>query len=170
VNYTWVSTTGGFPILMGRQMVSLWRGGFGPENASIDDYSRASEVRDDAEFIPLGNDKVLVLGDEPADTTGWLEDRGRLVLARWHSGPEDLDMKFATNIVRSRGMRRVEGQLQSQGGLILFDSAADRAAPDMTDIMVFPVDDGEYVVDVGRHHIFGEWEITAVVLSRVERS
>lgn len=92
----WINTTGG-PLVGGElEIAKAWRGvhGLSVQHSLPDqtDYDRACGIQDYLEEISCGSGKVIVLGDEPAQTTLFLNNAGQPTIARWlYSTSKDVE-------------------------------------------------------------------------------
>ncbi|MBL8565209.1 MAG: hypothetical protein JNM89_05780 [Hyphomicrobiaceae bacterium] len=124
----WVNSGGG-PLICAEVHISTqWMGINGlskPSASHKNDYERACRTQEYLEAMTCGAGYVLVLGDEPLQSSFFVTESGNLAIARWVSAqsPEGL-RQFLTGPVADRGDLAPAIPFDvSQGPLVLFDSA-----------------------------------------------
>jgi len=90
----WLATQGG-PFVLGEpEYIAQWEGASRRSKSSgsddLTDYQRACSVQKYLDLVPCGSGKVLVLGDEPMQTTLVSDSQGRPLVIRWHSCKKNL--------------------------------------------------------------------------------
>jgi len=73
----WISSDGGPLILVGRSALSKW---LGIDSA---DYERACLVEEYVGVLDVGRSKAIALGDEPGQTSSFVDDSENILLVRW---------------------------------------------------------------------------------------
>jgi immunity protein 21 of polymorphic toxin system len=88
------------------------------------DYDRACATIDYVSVIPCGGSNVLVLGDEPLQSSFIQTRGGCVIVARWvyAQAGQDVNSILASSLGASESSDRVYFKVQ-KGELILFDSA-----------------------------------------------
>jgi immunity protein 21 of polymorphic toxin system len=82
----WINSRGGPLICAETHIAAQWMGirGLSAVNrVAKSDYERACAAIEYLQPIPCGTEKVLVLGDEPLQSTFLTEQDGQQVIARW---------------------------------------------------------------------------------------
>ncbi len=128
----WLNTTGG-PFACGDAAIAkIWQGVFGSSGPmGQNDYERACQVTSYHQSIVCGPGRLMVLGDEPLQSTLFVNSRSEPCIARWvYSSNSDVD-DFIFGVER---LQEIETRIQLSllsGSLVLFDSSAplDRCEP-----------------------------------------
>ena len=120
----WIESEGGPLVVVPAAALDRWRGAateFDTDDVdSWGDYGRACQIDGYAGILDLGDDRVLVLSDEPAATT-YVAERGLFV--RWiYAGAEAEVVRLLPAAVRSADW--VDAGVWTTGGsACLFDAA-----------------------------------------------
>jgi hypothetical protein len=132
IKMEWINTTGG-PLICGEREVGLhWRGTKGRSvddgDATKTDYERACTIAEYIQRLRCNEGDILVLGDEPLQSTFILMEKGELAIARWiYLQPR----QNAETILKMAVMEADEICAPpihfniNYGELILFDAACD---------------------------------------------
>ena len=126
---------------MERERLSLWRG---IEN---DHYEMACAVDGYAQLIWLEKTPVLVLGDEPCQTTFEHIDQVGPVIVRWEWAENDDDVKNALAILRSSDFCNAEERVPiyvRDSDLMLFDAVE---SGQNADGIALCIEEGDYVLE-----------------------
>lgn len=121
----WINSSGG-PLVCGTiATLGVWRGTRGSSvDGARSDYERACDQMDYLSQIDCGSYQVLVLGDEPLQSTFILKD-GDVSIVRWASC---LSNDHAINAIAQFpfGLEPIDESIEfrlEQRGLIMFDAA-----------------------------------------------
>ncbi|HSI20135.1 MAG TPA: Imm21 family immunity protein [Verrucomicrobiae bacterium] len=130
----WIESRGG-PLLCADVVVApYWKGRDASSiGASENDYIRACEQTDFLSKIPCADASVLVLGDEPMQST-FVERNGQIVIVRWIAckSYEEADSAIAA---LPSSLSSIEDEISysiTGGSIFMFDSAAILSEADLT--------------------------------------
>ncbi|WP_212996721.1 Imm21 family immunity protein [Winogradskya consettensis] len=116
VRHTWVSSLGGPLVVVPRSALTLWDGG------DEGDYGRACAVDGYLGLVAVGQQRALVLGDEPTLTTYLPAER---LFLRWAAAYEEADLVSAARRAVRDGVEWDAGEdvrWVVDGPVVLFDS------------------------------------------------
>jgi hypothetical protein len=156
----WLSSNGG-PLICGEEYLSgAWKGvdgssaNFGFKN----DYERACSTREYLEKIACAGGCVLVLGDEPLQSTFFRIETNEesLAIARWiyATSPEGAERFLAEAVVDVRPSAEVVPFNVVEGELVLFDSAMSWPAEPCLRAYLEP---DSYLVTTEMHKLEGKF-------------
>ena len=123
----WVNSAGG-PIVCGEECVcNSWLGIHGLSAAgsktAANDYQRACECRNYVDILPCASGQILVLGDEPLQSSFFIASDGVLSIARWvYSKNRDVEELLISSKLEFLE-KNTPLSLPTGGRLGLFDSA-----------------------------------------------
>jgi len=145
----WVESMGGPLVVVPLSAVADWGGGT-LAGTTADDYDRACAVYGYAGVIPMLGAEALVLGDEPATTCFWADQR---VFVRWLAADSEEDLFAAASQALADAATPWEdgGTWTCDGPAVLMDSAI--AGPDLGPgypggSTTVPLDPGTWTVQV----------------------
>lgn len=121
----WISSDGGPLICATPSALSEWRGVSGSSSGSArTDYERACDESEYLGVIPCGSHKVLVLGDEPLQST-FARTADGVVIVRWVSclSGDRADKEIASLPSRLLVLGEPQQLLVNEPRLCLFDAA-----------------------------------------------
>ena len=124
----WVNSAGG-PLVCGEPLiVSGWRGveglSGGGSTGVKNDYERACATRGYLEILTCGNGRVLILGDEPLQSSFFLTNKKETAIARWvFARSHDMEELLCGLLDRTVELARPLAFEVAQGVMTLFDSA-----------------------------------------------
>jgi hypothetical protein len=128
LNMNWVNSRGG-PLICAEEHVAVqWMGvdGLSASGASQrNDYERACGTRQYLQAITCAAGFVLVLGDEPLQSSFFRADGGELAIARWVYAPphDDVETYLTAPAAGNGDLAPAIPFNVTQGPLLLFDSA-----------------------------------------------
>jgi hypothetical protein len=147
----WINSGGGPLLCAERHVAANWMGTKGLSTNAVmgirTDYDRACATTEYLDVVPCGAGNVLVLGDEPLQSSFVSTKLGELFIARWGHAQVDLeDNAFLSRVLRDAFVIS-EGPLFQieEGTLILFDSAPQGDEVDGEGARIEP---GEYKITV----------------------
>jgi hypothetical protein len=163
VDVKWINSAGG-PLICAEEHIANEWAGLGGLSAGFDDdcasdYERACASRAYVEAIACGVGSVLVLGDEPLQSSFFRTGDGALAIARWVYAQSNDDRNIAEFLSRSTADQVAPSISFSvvQGTLLLFDSAlrgADELVQKSTSVELEP---GPYLVTSERYQLDGKY-------------
>lgn len=149
---TWVVTSGGPLICATPAALSAWRGVAGSSTGDVQtDYERACAQLEYLSLIPCGTSEVLILGDEPMQSTFARHVDG-FVIARWASCLSAERAEQAVSMLPSVLPEQEATRLMQLDGarLCMFDSAldSDQAMLEASCLDIVP---GQYEITTERY-------------------
>lgn len=155
---TWISSAGGPLVCAGPSAAALWRGdSSSSNNGAMSDYERACEQSDYLSVIPCGSRHVLVLGDEPLQSTFAFRE-GQPIILRWVSC---LSMEIAVSAAARLPdelpeIEDAKAYSIDDPSLVMFDAAMTLANPlQSITLAIIP---GAYMVRTERYQSVGVFE------------
>lgn len=124
----WVNSGGG-PLICAEEHISAqWMGVSGLSTSGTphrNDYERACSTREYLEAMTCAAGHVLVLGDEPLQSSFFSTETGDLAIARWVSAqsPEGVEKFLSGPVADGSDLAPAILFDVTQGRLVLFDSA-----------------------------------------------
>jgi hypothetical protein len=118
------------------------------------DYDRACSTQEYVEILPCDAGEVLVLGDEPHQSSFFWTESGELAVVRWvyaQSGA-DIESFLLAPSAKSQELAPPLPFLVQQGRLILFDSAL-RSADVGSELTAAEVAHGAYLVTTEKREV-----------------
>ena len=115
----WISSDGGPLILIGQSALSQW---LGIDSA---DYERACLVEDYVGVLDVGGSQAIVLGDEPCQTSSFIDDTENVFLIRWVYADNDASIYAHLNQLPKNVFDTTAEELKfraSEKRYFLFDS------------------------------------------------
>lgn len=166
----WISSTGGPLILMDQRFTNDWHGIDVPEtnsstNMSQTDYERACGVDDYIGQISVGNGSAVVLGDEPMQATWMAGNTSGGTIARWRYARDQQSAERAVGHVPDSVFEATDVSFNTQGDLILFDSAINGQSLRPEEALLIRIPGGTYVIETADYSLD---EDTALVLHRLK--
>ncbi|WNZ13252.1 immunity 21 family protein [Streptomyces sp. 11x1] len=141
----WVESSGGPLIAIPEAVLPFWAGADGDETSS--DYDRACEVDGDVGLLPVGDTRVLVLGDEPA-STAYLPEHG--VFVRWYAADSETELLSGVPAALDNAVWGPELSWRVPGPVVLLDAVwPGRSLPE-TDHARVELAPGHYGVSAAR--------------------
>ncbi|MGW0820585.1 immunity 21 family protein [Streptomyces sp. NPDC002845] len=137
----WVESGGGPLIVLPEAVLPFWTGADGDEISS--DYDRACDVDGHAGFVPVGDTRALVLGDDPAATT-FLPEHDTFV--RWYAADSETELLAGVPAALDAAVWEPESEWRVPGPVLLFDAAWPGEAAERTDHLRVTLEPGRYGV------------------------
>jgi Immunity protein 21 len=167
-SFKWIETTGGPIIILPFVEVKNWSGCFSTKSIEaqkiIDaedfldpnesDYGKACQIEDYVGIFDFGNDKAIVLGDEPLATTCFRLNETDVLIVRWSYAENDAEVEFH---LQSNEIKRIKNW--SLDGIInvltadyvIFDSAEIGIYLKEKDALYFSLNLGEYHIKTSEY-------------------
>ncbi len=160
----WIDSAGGPLILISDKSYKLWSGILKRSsyldnkvedaddflNADEADYGKACLVHDYLGVVNVGDDNVLVLGNEPLLTTVFHSIDGKVVIARWYYGEDEelVDNYLKTIDLDSIDWEFVLALKLTSERQFLFDSACSASMLDKgnNDYLSLNIKQGDYKI------------------------
>ena len=147
----WVNSSGG-PLICGEMAIATrWRGVFGLSSRSSvkSDYARACDAKEYLEVLRCGDGNVLVLGDEPLQSSFLRTESGGLTIARWmYASSEDRALEFLRASSKSETLASPIRFEINGDCLLMFDAAI--GGENLTDHQMTMLERGFYSITTER--------------------
>ncbi len=180
----WIHSAGGPLILISESSYKLWSGILKRSSyldkkiedaddfldADEADYGKACLIQDYLGLINVGDDAVLVLGDEPLLTTIYNSADAKVVIARWYYGEDEQLVESYLNTIDLNSIDNWEFALilnLSSDKQYLFDSACSASMLDKgnNEFMTINIKPGEYKIWTS---IYEPEEKTKLIIHKLE--
>jgi hypothetical protein len=154
----WISSSGGPLVLLPSSIQKRWSGAVRASSTSVSDYDAACAVRGYVGTIARHSRSILVLNDEPMDTTTIQTGPRCVVLVRWIYGPSrtivEEELRHLTLHTASE-LQRLAFTASERISSLIDSAELGASAAECERIEIVP---GDYIVRVLEHAPSSDYE------------